>query len=186
MRSSPSRAVLRGNTPSSSPSRHTTRWGTERIGTSVQMVRWPVRKLATVGRPCSRSASKDRMSARRQRRITAGAVDRRFAHDVVEDALQLGALPASRSAVAVSASAAAAIDSTQPSTGLGRRRSSSADVEAVDQLGEAAGQIDGAAVDVVEGQHAAEQLLALLGHGHAEQHPVQAGPPGVGLDAGRA
>ena len=63
-RSSPSRGVRRGNTPSSRPSRQTTRCGTERIGTSVQTVRWPVRKFARVGRPRSRSASTSRSSPR--------------------------------------------------------------------------------------------------------------------------
>ena len=53
----------------------------------------------------------------------------------------------------------------------------------VDQLGEAAGEVDRAAVDVVERQHAAEQALAVLGHRHPEQHPVEARLPGAGCRA---
>ena len=48
------------------------------------------------------------------------------------------------------------------------------------QLGEAAGEVDRAALDVVERQHAVEQPRLVLGHRHAEQHAVQAGPPGAG------
>ncbi len=55
-------------------------------------------------------------------------------------------------------------------------------MQAVEELGQAAGEVDGAAVDVVEGYHAAHQPLALVGHGHTQQHPVEPGPPGVGVE----
>jgi len=45
-------------------SKHTTRWGTDLIGDRVQIVISPVRKLARVGRPRSRPASRARASAR--------------------------------------------------------------------------------------------------------------------------
>ncbi len=50
------------------------------------------------------------------------------------------------------------------------------------QLRQAAGEVDRPALDVVEREHAAQQPLAVLGHGHAEQHAVQAGAPGVRLE----
>ena len=49
------------------------------------------------------------------------------------------------------------------------RRGGRGAVEAVDQLGQPAGQLDVAAVHVVERQGATEEPLALVGHGHAEQ-----------------
>ena len=55
--------------------------------------------------------------------------------------------------------------------------------QAVQELGHAAGEVDVAAVDVVEREGAAEEPLALLGHGDAEQDPVEAGLPGVGAES---
>ncbi len=53
------------------------------------MVRWPVRKFARVGRPWRRSAEQGATSASASGAVAAG----RLADDVVEQALQLGALP---------------------------------------------------------------------------------------------
>ena len=52
-------------------------------------------------------------------------------------------------------------------------------MEPVDELGEPAGEVDVAAVDVVERQDAADEPEVVLGHRHPEQQPVEAGPPGV-------
>ena len=59
----------------------------------------------------------------------------------------------------------------------GSRSASSVACRRSTQLGEAAGEVDRAALDVVERQHAAEQPLLVLGHRHAEQQPVEPGPP---------
>ena len=176
IRSSPSRGALRGNTPSSSPSRQTTRCGTERIGTSVQIVRCPVRKFARVGRPRRRSASSDAELGQRQLHVVAG----RLGDDVVEQPLQLGALPGvgrhgRRERVGARGEH---VRPTRP-TGCGRRSASSDDLEPVDQLGEPSGEVDRAALDVVEREHLGEQPLLVLGHRHAEQQPVEPGAPGA-------
>ncbi len=55
-------------------------------------------------------------------------------------------------------------------------------VDAVDELGEPAGELDVAAVDVVERQHAADEAEVVLGHRHTEEEAIQSGPPGVGGD----
>ena len=60
---------------------------------------------------------------------------------------------------------------------------SSAVCEPLEELGQAAGQLDVAAVHVVERERRAEEPLPLVGHRHAEQHPVEPRLPGVGLDA---
>ena len=149
--------ALRGNTPSSRPSRQTTRCGTERIGTSVQTVRWPVRKFARVGRPRRRSASSGadlgerqlgrvRRRPRRRRRRAAAASSARC--------------QASRGAVAVSASAAAASAAAHSAIGFGCVERVDARRAAGRQLGEAAGEVDRAALDVVERQHAARTAAA--------------------------
>ncbi len=176
-----------GEAPSSSPSRHTTRCGTDRMGTSVQTVRWPVQKLARVGRPLSRSARSDRTSsqlsstgltrlarssprrrARRAARSAAPAARRRGSTSrSSESAMRPGRRPSVDGACAGAGASSAA-----------RRRSH--------ELGEAPGQVDVAAVDVVERQRAAEEALALVGHGHAEQDAVEPRLPGVGLDVRRA
>ena len=62
----------------------------------------------------------------------------------------------------------------------GRRR-----VQTVNELGEATGQVDGPAVDVVERQHVLDEALVLLGHRDPEQHPVDPGPSRVLLDVGQ-
>jgi hypothetical protein len=56
-------------------------------------------------------------------------------------------------------------------------------VQALEELGEPAGQVDVAAADVVERQHAAEQPLPLLRHRHAYQDAIPSGLPGVGSHA---
>ena len=53
-------------------------------------------------------------------------------------------------------------------------------LEPVDQLGEAPGEVDRAAVDVVEREHAREQPPLVLGHRHADEHAVQARAPRAG------
>ena len=180
IRSSPSRGALRGKAPSSSPSRQTTRCGTERIGISVQTVRWPVRKLARVGRPWSRCARWARTSAGASSgRGGAGRAVGGLLHHLVEHPLQLGALPALARA-GVGQGVGGGADRLAP---VGQRLGFAEGVEGVaearDQLGQAPGEVDRAAVDVVEREHALEQPLAVLGHRHAEQQPVQAGVPGA-------
>ena len=56
-------------------------------------------------------------------------------------------------------------------------------MEPVDEFGVSAGEVDGAGVDVVEGEDAADEAVALVGHGHPEENPVEPGPPGVGFQA---
>ncbi len=89
---------------------------------------------------------------------------------------------ASSELVAVSMAAASARAAAQAAIGWGPVRRSRAAVEAVEELGQPAGEIDVAAAHVVERQDAADQALPLVGHGHAEQHPVEARPPGVGVE----
>ena len=55
-------------------------------------------------------------------------------------------------------------------------------LDAIDELGEPAGEVDRAAVHVVERQHALDEPAALLGHRDADQHPVDAPPPRVRLE----
>ena len=50
-------------------------------------------------------------------------------------------------------------------------------MQPADQLGEPAGEVDRAALDVIERQHAAEQPLVVLGHRRPEQEPVQPEAP---------
>ena len=52
-------------------------------------------------------------------------------------------------------------------------------VQALEELGEAAGEVDVAAADVVERQHSPEQPLSLLRHRHAHQHAIPARLPRV-------
>ena len=84
--------------------------------------------------------------------------------------------------MAVSESAACAIASTQRPIGLGSVSASAAALHPVDELGEPPGEVDRAAVDVVERQHALDEPPVLLGHRDADQHPVEAPPPRVGLE----
>ena len=111
----------------------------------------------------------------RQRQL--GGVAGRLAHDVVEDPLQLGALPG--------------IARRRGSEGVGGNRQRGRPFadrlrgdqrvdrrsQAIDELGEAAGEVDRAALDVVERQHALEQPLVVLAHRDAEQHAVEPGLP---------
>ena len=55
-------------------------------------------------------------------------------------------------------------------------------LHAVDELREPAGKVDRAAVDVVERQHALDEPAVVLGHRDADQHPVEAPPPRVGVE----
>ena len=71
--------------------------------------------------------------------------------------------------MAVSASAAWAIASAQPSMLFGPRSALERGPDAVDQLGEPACEVDRAALDVVDRQHAPVQPPAGLAHGDAEQ-----------------
>ena len=135
--------------------------GMERIGTSVHTVRWPVQKLARVGRPLQ-AVGQDRAH------VVAAEGDRAdrpafrgLADQVVEERRQLRALPGVGRASSPSGSRrCAARVSAQASTGTvageGVERSS----EAIEELGQAAGQLDVAAVDVVERERLAEEPLA--------------------------
>ena len=82
-------------------------------------------------------------------------------------------------------SAAASRRSIQAVTGRGAARSPTTCAEAADELGEPAGQVDVARVDVVERQDAADEPLVVLGHRDAEQEALQAGVPRAGVDARR-
>ena len=52
---------------------------------------------------------------------------------------------------------------------------------AVNELGEAAREVDRATVDVVERQHALDEPPILLGHRHADEHSIQTASPRVGV-----
>ena len=149
-----------------------------------------MRKLARVGRPSSRAAISAVTSAG-----ASSAPARRFGvgHQLVEDPLQLGALPA--------------LQRRGQGEQVGRRADRRRPVldrlhapergqhllQAGDQLGHPAGEVDRPALDVIERQHAAEQTPVVLGHGHAEQESFQSRLPGplehagelVGRAAGR-
>ena len=145
---------------------------------SVQIVRLPVRKFARVGRPFRRSASSERTSGS----VSNAAAAAGLPGDVVEDALQLGALP--RVALRRRRERVRCLgDCLRP---LGDRLRCAEPVERVaepvDQLGEPAGEVDGVAADVVERQDVLEEPLAVLGHRHADEHAVEPPAPGVGVD----
>ena len=139
------------------------------------MVRWPVRKFARVGRPLRRSARSARISAgaslvavccpqpRRRRRRGAGRARR-------------AATRRARSS-SVSASAAPAMAAAQASIVFGALERVERRLQAIDELGEPPGDIDRAAVDVVEREDVVEQPLLVLGHGHADEQPVHARAP---------
>ena len=144
-------------------------------------MRWPVRKLARVGRP-SQPPGQERPhlggrelgAARRRRSLATSSSSTRWS----SARCQRSRLP-----VAVSASAASAIASAHSASvwrALSERRPPAP--TRVDQLGEAPGQVDGAAVDVIEREHAGEQPLAVLGHRHPQQQPLQAGLPGAAVE----
>ena len=80
------------------------------------------------------------------------------------------------------ASAATAIDVAQDPTDWRSTQRTDRRVEPVDELGKPAHQVDVTAVDVVEGDDATHQTLALVGHGHPDQRAVESRPPGVGLE----
>ena len=117
----------------------------------------------------------------RQRDAVVGA-DARVVGDVPEDALQLRALPVvARRGVGegvggVGQGGRPGID------GLGVGERIDGAVEAVDELGEPAGEVDGAALDVVEWQDLGELAAAVLGHGHADQQAVDALAPGARVE----
>jgi hypothetical protein len=80
---------------------------------------------------------------------------------------------ASRSVVAVSASATSAIAAAQASIVFGELSASSAACRrSTSSAKRPASSI--AAVDVVERKHVLEQPLLVLGHGDADEHPVEA------------
>jgi hypothetical protein len=177
-RSSPSRGALRGNTASSRPRRQTTRWGTERIGTSVQKVRCPVRKFARVGRPCSRSS----MSARISESASATGVPPASWSMSSSRRCSSARCQASRSVVAVSRSAAVAIDCVHAATDFGAVRSSSVTRSRSTSSASRPGEVDRAAVDVVERQDPVDQAAVVLGHRHADEDALQARVPRAVLD----
>ena len=156
--SSPSTPLARGKTPSSSPTRHTTRCGTERIGTIVQTVSVPVRKLARVGRPRRRCWSSARTSACRSRVSLSpapAAIRASSRSNCATCQLSSSGVDVSR----CTPSPRTRVQSTDRAGGLGRR--SRKRVQAVDDLGEAAGQLEVAVADVVDGQRAGD--LAVVG-----------------------
>ncbi len=53
---------------------------------------------------------------------------------------------------------------------------------AVDELGEPPGELDRAAVDVIEWEHAGDEAPVLLAHRDADEKPVEPAAPGVGLE----
>ena len=55
-------------------------------------------------------------------------------------------------------------------------------LQAVEELGQAPGEIDVAAVHVVQRERGTEEALPFVGHRHPEQNPVESRPPGVGFD----
>ena len=117
----------------------------------------------------------------RERRV-AVAPARRLGDDLVEQALQLGALPGvARRGRGQRVGGVGDRARPTPSIGCRRASASSAPAEPVDQLGEAAGEVDRAAVDVVERQHArrtaagrprSSSRRAAAGPGPARQVPV--------------
>ena len=177
--SSPSATPWRGNAPSSMPSRQTTRCGTERIGTRVHTVSVPVRKLARVGRP----ARRPRSSA-----VTSASPS----STSMPAALSATSSSSRRSCMVCQASAASPRLRTSSSrvraqSRTGRLFAERADgvVDAVDQLGEPADQVDVAAVDVVERQSLVDPGVVVL-HGDAEQQPVDRDTPGALPDAAQS
>ncbi len=181
--SSPSRSIWRGKLPSSRPSRHTTLCGMERIGTRVHTVRWPVQKLALVGLPFRRSARSERTSS--LPRVTALSSPSVVASSTSRSRREVSSArcQASPGGAIVSESAIAASSSAHSSHCAFARERVDGGVQPLDEFGQTTRQLDVAALDVVQWERLSEQPLAVLGHGHAEQDPVQAGTPGVGPDA---
>ena len=115
----------------------------------------------------------------RQRRLRDRAGGRALGDDVLEQAAELDALPR-----------LPAGGGRQAVGGFGDRRRPGVErhrigervhdrVQALEELGEAAGEIDVAAADVVERKHSPEQPLSLLRHRHAHQHAIPARLPRV-------
>ena len=105
----------------------------------------------------------------------------RLGHQLVQDPLQLGPLPAVTPRGGGQRVGRLA-DGVRPVTqGLARVQRLHRLTHAGDQLREPAGELDRPAVDIVEREHSGEQPLAVLGHRHAQQQPVQPGPPGAAL-----
>ena len=187
VRSSPSRSMWRGKLPSSSPSRHTTRCGMERIGHQrahgqVAGAEVRPRRLAL------QALGQDRADVVAAEGDGADRVGRRrLGDEVVEQRGELRPLPgvARRRRRQRVGDRGPACRPRRRTVRVARERVERG-LQPVDELGQAAGQLDVAAVDVVEREGVAEQPLAVLGHGHAEQDPVEAGLPGVGPDVGRA
>ena len=119
----------------------------------------------------------------RLRRLARSASSvRRVGEDVVEDSLELRALPrvaVGRGRQRVGGSrevCGPAADRLRPAEGVDDV------VKALDELRHAAREVDRPALDVVERQHAADEAPVLLGHRDAEQDPIETGPPRVRLD----
>ena len=134
------------------------------------------------GRPALEPVGEQRAHLR-QRELRGGrARHARLADDVVEQSLELGALPGVEGARRGERVGGGG-ERVRPS-GHALRHGHRVDgcMQAVDQLREAACELDRLAVDVVQGKDAAEQPLILLGHRDAEQQPVQPGAPGAGVE----
>ena len=107
----------------------------------------------------------------------------RLGDDVVEQALELGALPgvARRSGGedvgGLRQRLGPLADRLRGAEGLDRG------LQAVDQLGEAPRELDVVTLDVVEREHALEAPPLVLGHRHAEQQAVEPEAPGAGRHA---
>ena len=126
------------------------------------------------GRPCSRSASSARISGSASARAVAGGLVARRRRAAA--AAPSAARPPVAS-VAVSASAASRQRLGPRRDGLRPVQRVDRGLQPVDELREPPGEVDRAAVDVVERQHAAEQPLLVLVHRHADQQPVQPDAP---------
>jgi hypothetical protein len=113
---------------------------------------------------------------------TGGRPALRLGHDVVEKAAQLGGLPGVGRAGGGEQGGGPGQRVGPSADGLGSGERIEGGGEPVEQLGQAAGEVDVAAAHVVDRQHPADQPLPLVGHGHAEQEPVEAGPPRVGVE----
>ena len=88
----------------------------------------------------------------------------------------------SRSDVAVMASAAAAIDAAQASSGLGSPKSSRQAWRRSTSSAKRPARSMSPLSTSSRGSTPPKSCWPSLGHGHAEQDPVQPGPPGVGLE----
>ena len=94
--------------------------------------------------------------------------------ELIQHALELGALPAVAAAGGGERVGRLGDRGGPPAQRLARAQRAHRLAGARHQLGEAAREVDRAAVDVVEREHVGEQPLAVLGHGHAQQQRVRA------------